>query len=361
MSQKKVFYTLIATFSLLSFLFSFPKYTNAQTCNTGDGDGNGTVDVFDYVFWLQNFNQNIQGPQNGDFDCSGYVDGLDYIIWWQNFDSVVGTPTPVSRTLQFKSGFESKTYISNNEIRGVDNSAPSGVNNWDKIMDYLPWVKRIKYGDEGGSMELAQDPINANNKVLHFHNKTAVGPRSRTQWSLKQVSEGSILFDKQFYRQRMFIDEQLQNLYGINEKARWFMIWESHVWSLENTRHAVNIGKDAGSDKWHFLVRQQRPEGNTVWESIKKEISVPIGEWFTFEVFFKYHETDGEFFVAVTRDNGLRQVAGHLKGRTKYDILLNNTTPFKFYHNSDYIARSSGGIHQYYDDFEIWSDYPPGY
>jgi hypothetical protein len=35
---------------------------------------------------------------------------------------------------------------------------------------------------------------------------------------------------------------------------------------------------------------------------------------------------------------------------------------FKLYHDGDYINRTSAlgldGIHQYYDDFEIWSDYP---
>ena len=38
---------------------------------------------------------------------------------------------------------------------------------------------------------------------------------------------------------------------------------------------------------------------------------------------------------------------------------------FKLYHDVDYINRTSelglDGIHQYYDDFEIWSDYPGDY
>lgn len=86
---------------LLFVLFTFfvlfaPSLALAQTCNTGDGNGDGKVDGFDYVLWWNNFNSNLSGPVNGNFNCSGSVDGFDYVVWWNNFGSGAATPTPPS-------------------------------------------------------------------------------------------------------------------------------------------------------------------------------------------------------------------------------------------------------------------------
>jgi hypothetical protein len=161
----------------------------------------------------------------------------------------------------------------------------------------------------------------------------------------------------------MYIPKEIETLYSYSESAKWYMIWESHSWVSEDTRHGIYIRKDTNSNHWYFEVVQQRPEGaaNTLWENVdKQDIAVPFGEWFTFDVFFKYHETDGEFYVAITREGKPRQVVAHFKGRTKFDQKLHDQMVFKLYHHRDYLDKLGETSH-YYDDFEIWSDYPPGY
>lgn len=276
-----------------------------------------------------------------------------------------------SRTiLQFKSGFEPNTYILEDKIKGIDNSGPSGANSWDNLTDYLPWVLMGDGYFEGGSMEIARDPIDSENHVLHLHTFQDAGGYARSQWSLEQVHNWYIegeanLFEQQFYRFRMLIPNLISTFYTYDERSAWYMIWESHTWEFENTRHGIYIGKLANSNDWNFLVVQRYPgsEGEILYENEEyQDVIVPMGEWFTFEIFFKYHETDGEFYASIKRDGRPKQTIADFKGRTKYGTKLHDQMMFKLYHDADYIKRTSAlgfdGIHQYYDDFEIWSGYP---
>lgn len=59
----------------------------------GDGNGDCTVDGFDYGIWFINYNQNVVGEAaDGDYDLSGFVDGFDYGIWFINFGKSVAPP-----------------------------------------------------------------------------------------------------------------------------------------------------------------------------------------------------------------------------------------------------------------------------
>jgi len=315
-------------------------------------------------------------PECGDGECQRPDENCD------NCPQDCGECPTTGGELQFKSGFEPNTYLTSSTIKGTDNSAPLGINDWDSLSDYLPWAKYSSFYLEGGSMNITEDPTGADNLVLHFHNTEIVNGHSRTQWTLKQVSGWSDdgqqnLFDQQFYRYRMYIPEEISTLFSYSEWARWYMIWESHTWESENTRHGVYIRKDTNSNHWYFRVLQESPEGchgnpsncdyywenNGAWAPTYngQNVAVPFGQWFTFEVFFKYHELNGEFYVAVTRENNPRQIVAHFIGQTQYGTKLRDQMVFKFYHDSEYINRLPNGTHQYYDDFEIWSDYPPGY
>jgi hypothetical protein len=272
--------------------------------------------------------------------------------------------------LLFKSGFEPDTHVVRDKMKGIDYSGPPGANSWDRLSDYLPWVLVGDGYFEGGSMEISADPFDPANHVLHLHTFEDVNGYARSQWSLEQVHNwylegGPNLFKQQFYRFRMLIPRRIATLYPDHEKSRWYMIWESHTWKFENTRHGIYIGKAAYSDEWHFLCVQRYPgsRGRILYENeIYQNVLVPIGEWFTFEIFFKYHETDGEFYASIKRDGQPKQAIADFKGRTKFGTKLHDQMMFKLYHDGDYIKRTSAlgldGIHQYYDDFEIWSDYP---
>lgn len=292
--------------------------------------------------------------------------------------SNAGMDTYSESVLQFKSGFEPNTYVLDDKIKGIDHSGPPGANSWDKLTDYLPWLLEGDGYFEGGSMEIGIDPFNPDNHVLHLHTfendngsfENDNNGYARSQWSLEQVHNWYVegepnRFKQQFYRFRMLIPNRIATLYSYDEKSRWYMIWESHTWEFENTRHGIYIGKAAGSDQWRFYCVQRYPgsRGEILYENyIYQDVIVPMGEWFTFEIFFKYDKIDGEFYASIKRDGQPKQTIADFKGRTKYGTKLHDQMMFKLYHDGDYITRTSAlgldGIHQYYDDFEIWSGYP---
>ena len=59
--------------------------TNTPTLRPGDANGDGLVNIADYVIWLTNYNKNLSGASNGDFNSNGKVDGIDFIIWLKNY------------------------------------------------------------------------------------------------------------------------------------------------------------------------------------------------------------------------------------------------------------------------------------
>lgn len=280
-------------------------------------------------------------------------------------------------TLQFRSGFEQNVRISSNLVKGVDLSVGKEENNnWEKISKYLGWpIRWNSYRENGGSINIVSDPIDPKNKVLLLHNPSSGVQHShhgRSQLTILQnsgkvwVDDGkSNKFDKQFYRYRMYISSDIAKAVPKETRAPWYMIWESHAWpDMDETRHGVYLQKDRGSNFWYFHAVQQHPEGTTVWNSNTK-VEVPFDRWFTIDVFFKYHKTDGEFYVAVT-DSMKQKEIGRFQGRTQNGKKLHDQMLFKMYHSGAYYTLLdehgfNNGTRQYYDDFEIWSDYPPNY
>ena len=47
----------------------------------GDGNGDNKVDGLDYIIWQRKYGQNLSGVGNGDYDGNGIVNISDYVIW----------------------------------------------------------------------------------------------------------------------------------------------------------------------------------------------------------------------------------------------------------------------------------------
>jgi hypothetical protein len=63
-----------------------PSATNTSIPDVpGDGNGDGVVDIDDYVIWLNNYQEVLGGNNNGDYYPDDYIDGLDFIIWLNNY------------------------------------------------------------------------------------------------------------------------------------------------------------------------------------------------------------------------------------------------------------------------------------
>lgn len=286
--------------------------------------------------------------------------------------------------LQFKSGFEGTTKVNQlrsdySDIVGLDGS----LGDWSSLQNgtysNLDWVKFSYAYLQGGQIDIVSDPTGGNNHVLRLQNTG-----TRTQWQMNQIptywkDDGQPnKFSQQFYRYRIYIPSNITTVPSYSSRAPWYMIWESHTWNsspfpgAEQTRHGIYLQKDQNSDLWYFNVIQERPEGchyydgpgpncTTYWDNSEHQnIAVPFDQWFTLDVFFRYNETNGRFYVAITKEGSQRQLIADFQGKTKYEQKLHDQMIIKLYHDASYTSKL-GTTRQYYDDLEIWSDFPPGY
>jgi len=55
---------------------------NGKSITPGDANGDGIVNIDDYVIWVSHLNQSTgNGASDGDFNADGSVDGVDFTIW----------------------------------------------------------------------------------------------------------------------------------------------------------------------------------------------------------------------------------------------------------------------------------------
>jgi hypothetical protein len=65
---------------------STPIVTSTPVPVAGDANGDGRVDIADYVIWIEQYgNYNPTPNKDPDFNNDGRVDGKDYIIWLSNY------------------------------------------------------------------------------------------------------------------------------------------------------------------------------------------------------------------------------------------------------------------------------------
>lgn len=79
--------------------FNFIKGSGTTPTGTGtpgDANGDGKVNITDYIVWIQNFDLSRYGPSYGDFNSSGFIDSIDYTIWMKNYTGSSSSPTPTS-------------------------------------------------------------------------------------------------------------------------------------------------------------------------------------------------------------------------------------------------------------------------
>ena len=80
MSRPWVVFLLVA----VSLLIVLGSQASAAT-RPGDANGDGMVDMADYVIWFNNYAKTGATLATGDFDGSGLVDMNDYAIWYNNY------------------------------------------------------------------------------------------------------------------------------------------------------------------------------------------------------------------------------------------------------------------------------------
>lgn len=296
--------------------------------------------------------------------------------------------------LLLKSGFESGVSVTSdlNRIVGSDVAgfAWDKVPGWEnsrfayiisrdsKVTDFMDTVIEKQIGPRGSET-----------RVLRLINK-ADDPRqsstSRNEFSLfappppNEYQEG-------YVRYWMKLQSDLEHLIPADQRAPWYMIMEwkepssgivksareckeccnAGAGGTNNYRINIGLQRDPGTAKFHWVVRGERPQPCRVeeWRHENRSVHVPLGEWFLVEGYMKKHPRDGRVYFAVNGEVVLDTAAtkpGGFTGRTEHPdnpLPLRFWSPMKNYHGMEWNAK--GPVSQWYDDFELWSSFPPGH
>jgi hypothetical protein len=189
-----------------------------------------------------------------------------------------------------------------------------------------------------------------------------------------------------YVRYWMKLQADLADRISLDRSTPWYMIME---WKEPNSgvkysdsqcraagegpagsnNYRINIGihRSSGSKDFHWLVIGQHPQPcrKTEWSYTNPHVKVPLGQWFLVEGYMKKHATEGRVYFAVNGevviDTDQIQPNG-FTGRTQHadnPLELRFWSPLKNYHSMDW--NRQGPVSQWYDDFELWSDFPSGH
>ena len=134
-----------------------------------------------------------------------------------------------------------------------------------------------------------------------------------------------------------------------------------------NYRINIGIRREAGATRFRWVVNGEHPQPcrKKEWSYDDSEVGVPFGDWFLVEAYMKKHATQGRVYFAVNEqvvlDTTQTRPAGFV-GRTQHadnPLELKFWSPLKNYHGM--VWNQQGPISQWYDDFELWTDFPPGH
>ncbi len=297
--------------------------------------------------------------------------------------------------LLLKSGFEDGVRITDDmqDIVGVD--AETGFD-WDATpawIDFSHFVYLVNRDKElsdymASSIETAIGPFGNETRVLRMQNKADDpdhGSTSRNEYSffMKPEPDG---YRQGYVRYWMKLQGNLGDLFPKDQASPWYMVMEwkepnsgivksrqeckacgERPSGSNNYRINVHIQRAAGETAFHWYLTGEHPQPcrKTEWKYVNPDVEVPLGRWFLVEGYMKKDHTNGRVYFAVdgrvVLDTDVTRPEGFV-GRTEHadnPLPLRFWSPMKNYHSMDWNA--AGPISQWYDEFELWSDFPAGH
>jgi hypothetical protein len=297
--------------------------------------------------------------------------------------------------LLLKSGFEGQVRVTEDmsRITGVD---PQSGLSWDATP---AWIKSSRFAYLVGkdkrlsdymasSIETMVGPHGNQTQVLRMENK-ADDPdhpsTSRNEYSffMKAPPDG---YQEGYVKYWMKLQGNLAELF-LNDKAPpWYMImeWKEPDSGIRKSaaeckacgegpggtnNYRINIGihrePNATPFRWYLTGQHPQPCRATEWSYLNPNVEVLLGRWFLVEAYMKKHATVGRVYFAVNGqvvlDTQVTRPQG-FTGRTEHadhPLPLQFWSPMKNYHGMAW--NQMGPVSQWYDDFELWSGFPPGH
>jgi len=224
--------------------------------------------------------------------------------------------------------------------------------------------------------EIVPDPADAGIKTLHaviLNDDPDVSGTTRAQASLR-FADG---VDLQVYHtsHRIRLSPDIAHFENYGSSIVWFAIveiWNKHVdeWTGDNSGSArwnLSILKETGVGKplyWRAKAEYMQPERADLWREYNRDVPVPIGEWFTLDVYMKRGEGEnGKFKITITPDGGSPEVIFDISNSTMYpghpEIPLYSWQPFKLYLDDtylDWMSEQGKVVSAWYNDFKWYKN-----
>lgn len=297
--------------------------------------------------------------------------------------------TATGGELIFQSGFEGDCRIvgtdDRQDIAGADKTL-AVRNDWVTDLDNHPNIGNFNLQYEGGdstmrAARIIAEPGNPSNHILQFWLKepNVHGTKGRIQGNL-YGNKGI----REFYQQeRIFLHDDFNAVRKYPQKIHWLTIaefWNNITWSQTvpyRFRITLGIGKlTEGEDDLHFILDAEdcqlfadnRQKYTTVWAETNKDVSIPIGQWFTLEYYFKEGDNNtGRFYMAITPTGKRKQVVFDVRKITHntedpHPDGVGEFNPIKLYTSKELIRYMSGqgkALQIYWDDLKLWKDKTP--
>lgn len=204
-------------------------------------------------------------------------------------------------------------------------------------------------------------------RALHTSVKADYVPgksTTRNEWSMF-YDEGDHLYEEGYVKYWMKLEDDFIERYP-PEPPNWRMMMEwkepdsgttTSKGGTNNYRINIHIVMREGRPLWQVIGQEVQPVRMTEWEEINGDHTVPVGRWFQVEAYMKKHASDGRVWFAVDGET-----ICDYRGRTEHK---DNPLPLKFwsifkqYHGTNWILQKQ--THQWVDDLELWSAFPPGH
>lgn len=255
------------------------------------------------------------------------------------------------------------------------------------LEDRVPYANRftLNYCAEAPTFAWARiidDPTGSGRgRVLHMRtlDDEPGGATVRVQNEYNMKNEGTI-FDQGFVRYKVYWHPDLAKARDYPDAIHWWTVME--WWEHRNhdkdgdragqCRWTLGWSKDQGLGEpfyWHLNAEYMQPESRkfqSIWPSqYNRKVPCPIDEWCTVEAFFKSGiGENGRIWVALTRENGERQVIFDVNRSTRHPadpLPLRGWQFLKLYTSDrliDRVRNDGGHIQVYFDDLEYWSGFP---
>lgn len=296
----------------------------------------------------------------------------------------------IDSNLIFHTGFEGSSEViatGNDQIDdlvGVDNTM-SKPNDWVADFDGHTNIGEFRFYYEGGDVrqraaKIAKDPTDPGNQVLQFWLPEANAGQGSSQKGRIQadVYENNGL--KEIYQSvRVYFPPSFNTLKSYPARIYWltlFELWNNPSWEDKKFPFRVSINlekpKSERESELFFRVYGQDKSVNdswtSVWEQTNKGIPVPIGEWFTLEIYLREGGSeDGRFYMAMTREGGRKEVVFDLINYTHHPDDpnpdgLSHFNPMKLYTFKEliqYMQDKGQTMEVFWDDYKLWKDRKP--